>query len=347
MIMATIVIAACNTKNNNQATVETGYSSPDTSDVTNDFYDNTETYELRPVNIEIDGEISNPGVIDLSKLPLRSVIVKEALLDSSGDNRFEGAYRYDGYSLFDILNNVVIKKRNEGEFNPIIDMYVEVINNNGDKSVFSWGEIYYPNTLHRIIVASRVSRIVPSRSKDLWPLPAESKIIAGGDLITERNISHPVRITVKSFPKSFPVTRGTTLLYSDSFMLFRNDARIATLSPVDVPESVHYETIFYGRGRGIHSTSPFYGLLLKDIIQGYYPFEKASLKSGLLCIAGKDGYRCTVTYSELFNRNDQQEFLLVRTEKDEDGGLFRVFPASDFFSDRAVKSLSEIDFMLL
>jgi hypothetical protein len=58
---------------------------------------------------------------------------------------------------------------------------------------------------------------------------------------------------------------------------------------------------------------------------------------------GKDGYRCAVSYSELFNRNDLQEFLLVRTEPGEDGGLFRIFAASDFFSDRAIKSVSEIN----
>ena len=43
-----------------------------------------------------------------------------------------------------------------------------------------------------------------------------------------------------------------------------------------------------------------------------------------------------------FNRNDQQEFLLVKTDPGEDGGLFRIFPAADFFSDRAIKSVSEI-----
>ena len=30
--------------------------------------------------------------------------------------------------------------------------------------------------------------------------------------------------------------------------------------------------------------------------------------------------------SELFNRNDQQEFLLVKTGPDEDGGLFQDLP---------------------
>jgi hypothetical protein len=69
------------------------------------------------------------------------------------------------------------------------------------------------------------------------------------------------------------------------------------------------------------------------------------LKTGIICLAGKDGYRCAVSYSELFNRNDQQEFLLIRSEPTEDGGLYRIFAACDFFSDRAIKSVSEIYLM--
>ena len=34
--------------------------------------------------------------------------------------------------------------------------------------------------------------------------------------------------------------------------------------------------------------------------------------------------------------------MLIKTGDQEDGGLFRIFAASDFFSDRAIKSVSEI-----
>jgi hypothetical protein len=103
-----------------------------------------------------------------------------------------------------------------------------------------------------------------------------------------------------------------------------------------------YEAIFYGRGRGIHSTTPFNGPLVKEILEKYFPVSSMNMQTGILCFAGLDGYRCAVSFSELFNRNDQQEFLLVKMEKDSDGGEFRMFAACDFFSDRAVKSLSEI-----
>lgn len=311
--------------------------------MTNNFYDNTETYPLIVKELTIEGEIANPGPVDFSKLPKHSVIVKETLLGKADSDRFVGAYRYDGYSLFDILNNRQPKKANASDFNPVIDLYVEIENARGEKVVFSWGEIYYPGTLHRILIASDVSRIVPSESKDLWKLPEESKIVAGNDLITERNISSPVKITVKSFPKTFRVVKGLSRLYSDTLELYENNRLKAEIlaDPVDFNE-VTYNTIFFGRGKGIHSTSPFSGVILKDFLLKYYPVSTQNLKSGIMCVASEDGYRCAISYSELFNRNDQQEFLLVQTEKNEDGGFFRLFPAGDFFSDRAVKSMSEI-----
>jgi hypothetical protein len=315
----------------------------DTADMTNNFYDNTETISLPVKDLFIDGEIANPGKVDLTLLPIHSVIVKEALLDSAGGDRFVGAYRYDGYSLFDVLDKSILKKANSAEFNPIIDLYIEVENDKGEKVVFSWGELYYPNNLHKIIIATSVSRIVPSKTKDLWPLPTECKIVAASDLVTERNISSPVRITVKSFPISLVVNRNLNPLYSSQIDLYSTLKKIGSIN--NIPENLNIETfntIFYGRGKGIHSTSPFKGALLKDILVEYFPVSRENIKSGIMCLAGKDGYRCAVSYSELFNRNDQQEFLLVKSGKSEDGGLFRTFPAADFFSDRAIKALSEI-----
>ncbi|MDQ1296549.1 MAG: hypothetical protein QG611_527, partial [Bacteroidota bacterium] len=315
----------------------------DSTDMTNNFYDNTPTFQLPVKQLTVEGEISNPGKIDFSSLSRHSVIVKETLLDSTGSDRFTGAFRYDGYSLFDILENRIIKKVNSEEFNPVIDLYIEVENDKGDKIVLSWGEIYYPNNLHRILIAGGVSRIVPSKTKELWTLPLESKLVVAGDLITERNISSPVKITVRSYPGSFPTVKGMTPIYSQKIRLFKGKEIIGEVTTIPgTDKCVTFNTVFYGRGRGIHSTSPFTGYLLKDILIKEYPVTKENLRSGIMCITGQDGYRCAVSYSEIFNRNDQQEFLLIKTASGEDGGLFRMFAAGDFFSDRAVKSVNEI-----
>lgn len=52
-------------------------------------------------------------------------------------------------------------------------------------------------------------------------------------------------------------------------------------------------------------------------------------------------------FSEIMNSNDQAEFLAIPTEKDEDGGAFKIFPVADFFSDRAIKSIESIKYEMI
>jgi hypothetical protein len=344
-----LVLFSCvNGKNDGRSALPADeFARIDSTDATNNFYDNVETYNLPVSTIIVDGEIANPGPVDLALLPLRSVIVKEALPAAGGENRFTGAFRYDGYSLLDILNHRVLQKANANEFEPIIDLFVEVENCRGEKAVFSWGEIFYPNNLHRIMVATRGARIVPSKTHELWDLPVESKIVVGNDLLTTRNISDPVRITVRSYPKSFETVQGLSPMYSGSFTIF-DSAGTALEEIAATPVSLYkhtYHAIFYGRGRGIHSTTPFNGVMLKDIMESHFPLNEASIKTGLFCVAAADGYRVTISWSELFNRNDQQEMLLIEDASEEDGGRFRIFPACDFFSDRSIKSVKAIHYM--
>jgi hypothetical protein len=309
---------------------------------TNDFYDDAKTVKFKLPTIEILGEIANPGKCNLNILPLRSVIVKETLLQDDKD-KFIGAYRYDGYSLYDILNQSILKKKNEADFPPIIDLYVEIENNKGEKVVLSWGEIYYPVHRNEILVATQVARIVPSKTKELWPLPIESRLIVSSDLLTHRNISNPTRIKVKSYSGKYEIVKGMTPMNSKSFSisadLMKNE-NIDSL-PADL-QKITYPTVFYGRGKGIHGTTPFNGILLKELISKYIKVDVQKLRTGLFVIAGKDGYHASFSFSEIMNRNDQNEFLVVGIGKDEDGGVFQIFPAADFFSDRAIKSVESI-----
>lgn len=314
----------------------------DAGDRNNNFYDNEETYPLPGGDIEVSGEIENPGKVDLSKLTKHSVIVKETLLKEDGTDAFTGAYRYDGYSLFDILTSRIIRKKNASEFKPVIDLYVEIENHKGEKVILSWGEIFYPNTLHNCIIATDVARIVPSKTKELWPLPEERKLVVGTDLITERNISNPVKITVRSYPRPIPVNRNLDPLYSAEFKIFNGDKPLETIGESPELQTETFKAIFYGRGRGIHSTQPFTGFYLKEILGKDFKTDKKNLQLGLVAIIGKDGYRSVFSYSEIINRNDHSEVLLVPCKDEKDGGQFRIFPSCDFFSDRAVKAVSEI-----
>ncbi len=314
---------------------------------TNDFYDDAPTTPLKgSKKILVTGEVGKEMTIDISRLPLHSITVKETTL-TDGKTGFTGAYRYDGYSLYDILDRVVLKKKNEAEFPPIIDLYVEVSNDRGESVTFSWGEIYYPVNRHRLLIATSVARIVPSKAKDLWPLPEETKIVAGNDLVTARNISNPVKITVRSLDSKYTINRNITPLFSETMRVSVNGKQRSILA--SLPESVDndtYRTVFYGRGMGIHGTTPFTGGKLQDLLKDYYQNSSDALRNGMVVIAGVDGYRAAFTLSEIVNRNDQQEVLVIDSDNYEGAGRFSLFPAGDFFSDRAIKAIMEIDLLL-
>lgn len=314
---------------------------------TNDFYDDAPTVKLKGnTKILVTGEIEKDVTVDITRLPKHSITVKETTI-SDGTVGFTGAYRYDGYSVYDILDRVVLKKKNEAEFPPIIDLYVEITNDRGETALFSWGEIYYPVNMHRLMIATSVARIVPSKAKDLWPLPAETKIVAGNDLVTSRNISNPVKITVKSLDSKYPINKGMSPMFSETMKICVNGKQRAILS--ELPEGMDsetYHTVFYGRGMGIHGTTPFTGAMLHELIRDYYRLSPEILQKGMVVIAGLDGYRAAFTLSEIVNRNDQQELLIIDRDNYEGAGRFSLFPAGDFFSDRAIKAVMEVDILL-
>ncbi len=339
--LAIISITSCNT-NNCKKNIE-NIPSADTTNASNDFYDNAEVYNLNSLNnIQIDGEIENPGTIQFADFPLQDVIVKETLI-AENDEEFTGAFRYYGYSLYDILNYAKINKKNNNEFKPIVDLYVEIENHKGEKVNVSWGEIYFPNHLKEIIIATKVMRITPYKTNELWDLPTESKLIIPSDLFTERNISNPTKITVKSFDKSFETIKGLKPLYSPKIDIYANDKLIETLTsnPKDLQNET-FHTIFYGRGRGLHSTKPFTGVLLKELLAKHVNLNQENIQEGLVTIVAKDGYRVVYTFSEIMNRNDQSEVLLTCNPELKDKGIFRIIPTCDFFSDRAIKGIDRI-----
>jgi hypothetical protein len=313
---------------------------------TNCFYDNDKTYPLNFNPVYVTGEVFQTGVAKTEGLQLHSVIVKETYFNNDGSIGFTGAYRYDGYSLKELLDPFVLNKRNALDFPPLIDLFVEISNDNGDKVVLSWGEIYYPNKPNQIIIAVQVMPIVPEKTKDQWPIPVQSKLIVSNDLVSVRNIDNPTKITVRTFQIDAEISKGKFPMQSDQVNLFLNDKQIDIICGFpDDCEKLTLHTVFYGKGRGLHSTEPFTGCNIKELFLKYFTFNTEIFMNGLVVFVADDGYRAVFTVSELCNRNDQEYSLLLFNEDDKGKGKFRVFPSCDFFSDRAVKTLTDIKIM--
>ncbi|HHV04279.1 MAG: hypothetical protein WCQ69_02970 [Bacteroidales bacterium] len=308
-------------------------------------YFNREAYTTLPgpKRLLIDGEVEKETEIKLSRLPLRTVTVKEAVYCSEGDSiAFKGAFRYDGYALCDILSTLKVDKASKEDFWPPVDIYIEVRNKQGDMAVFSWGEIFYSANMYGIVIAKRVTRVIPGKTGKLWELPSEMKLVVETDLLSERNIKSPTLITVRSLKGHYVVNREPQVLENDPGTIFIQSSLQDTLAVLtnlrdDLP-LISHTTLFYGNSMGYKRVRAFKGQQINQVLAPWFPPDDyLAIRRGMLSIAGVDGYRAAFSLSELINRNDHRDPLLVKEDNS-----FSLYAAGDAFADRCIKGLSEI-----
>ncbi len=310
----------------------------------NNFF-NTESPTMLGVvsEILITGETDGDQRVSLEKLPWHSVTLREVVKE--GDSaRFLGTFRYDGVALSDILSSVKIDKSSKGDFYPPVDLYVEVWNDAGEFAVFSWGEIIYSNDVYNIIIAKAATRVIPGKTGEKWDIPQSDKIVVGTDLFAERGISNPSKIVIKSLKGDFKVNREPEKFYSEILEIIKGKEVVASLSsiPENLPK-LDRRTIYYGHGMGYKGLRTFSGVRIDGVLRGILPDGKENLRTGLVCIEAVDGYRASFSLSELINRVDGAEPLLMYGESGEKGReSFSVYADNDLFADRSIKGVNKI-----
>ncbi len=308
----------------------------------NSLFDGFEAKNFVLKSISIQGEVQDPGPVDLSLLPLRSAALKEVGIDK-GEPVFRGAFFVSGYSLYDILNSKKFKKAPENAFSPPVDLYVLVENGKGEKAVFSWGEIYYRNSFD-ILITKSVQAINPARSKTAWPLPETSRLVCAGDLLNVRFINSPTKITVLSFHGPIPKEKPKVIYSPD----IRISDKAGSFTVTDIGSSIEKRTcldVGYGHGMGFKGVQNVSGYLLKDLIAANFKLNPEVLGKWIAVASAKDGYRSVFSVSEIMNRSDNQDLLLLEKKDSQDNGRYTLFPAGDYFADRDVKSVEKIELL--
>jgi len=260
----------------------------------NNYYNRESPHPLEfGEDILVTGEVEKDVRVNLEKLPWRSVVVKESRME--GDSLvFEGAFRYDGYALSDILSIVKVDKWKKEEFYPPVDLYVEVWNDKGEFAVFSWGELFYSADPYNVIIAKNVTRVIPGKTKELWKLPKSAKIVSGGDRYSVRNISDPVKIVIKSLRGNFKVDREPEIFTSTALEVNDGTQQVLTFPnlPAHLPV-VEKRTLFYGQSMGYKGEKIYRGVSIEQLIGESLPLNKSSLRGGIVCIEATDGYRAS------------------------------------------------------
>jgi len=311
----------------------------------NSIFHRVEGIEMSMGEISVDGEIEKPAKINLNQFYKREIFVKEAYPKGADSLNFIGAYRYRGYSLFDILNPFLLKKKNAEVFRPEIDVYVIIENDRGQKVAFSWGEIFHTNMPHQIIIATESAPVKPYKKEVEYPVSKEWKVVSGSDFFNHRTLENPVKITVKSFDKKeYSIVKGMKPTYSPKVDVFVGNEKQMEIE--QVPQSDNnrrYRSNFYGMGMGYHDTPIFQGIELESAISSVTSIlDESWHRSGLVCFVGVDGYRAVYSYSELFNRLDQLQAILSIPNNFDEVGYYRIYHPMIFWADYSVKGLMEI-----
>ncbi len=324
----------------------TGASKPMTQDG-NSLFHQTELILLDAGELTIEGEVKNPGKVQLDDFYQREIVVKEAFYDSEKGIDFVGAYRYRGFSLFDLLHPFNQQKKNAESFKPVIDLYLIIENDRGESVAFSWSEIFHTNIPHQILIATGMAPIVPYKKEVEYPSGKSWRVVCGNDLFAYRRLDNPVKITVRSFDqKQYDIERNLKPMYSsDVTVVFENGNEFQLDQITDTILYKKYFSSFYGMGMGYHKSKYFRGPSLFDLFKDKINLFNADwISNGLACFVGLDGYRTVYSFSELFNRTDQVYPILAVPENPEEGGFYRIFHPAEFYADRSVKSLKEIYF---
>jgi len=304
----------------------------------NSFFERGPAKEYALKSIYVGGEVESPGPVEFGGLPLRSTVVKEVAF-KDGKEDFKGAYFFTGYSLYDIINSKTAKKTNPN-FSPEVDLYVVVENSGGDKAVFSWGEIYYARDNFRaLIYKSARSVTAPKKGRD-WPLPTQSRLVCSSDLFNTRFIANPTKITVKAATGVFPGVKHVAV-FTPEFKIVAGGTTTAISDPSKFAAKREYRDVAYGHGTGFKGVKIAEGFLLKDALAnaGARPEDSGA---SLVVVSSKDSYRAAFSLSEIVNRNDNADILVVDRGQDEDG-RFSLFSTSDFFVDRNVRSMDKVE----
>ncbi len=302
----------------------------------NSMYHQSDAISLSIGEITVGGEVKEPGNISLRRQIKREVFIREAVPGPEGIPEFTGAYRYRGYSLFDLLHPFEYQKENAEEFPPGTDLYIVISNDEGDSVVYSFAEIFHTSNPHQVIVAIEMAPVEPYRAETDYPAGGSWRVVSSADLFACRQLENPSSIKIRSFgKKEYPIDRDMEPLYSPEADVIAEGVRLTRISNDDTfNKTRNYRTIFYGMGMGYHDQFDFEGPELSTLIEAYIrPYDREWIRNGLLCFAGADGYRAVFSFSQLFNRADQSGAILAVPADPEDGGYFRLFLPDAFYAD--------------
>jgi hypothetical protein len=177
-------------------------------------------------------------------------------------------------------------------------------------------------------------------------LPEEPRVICANDLLNVRFLSNPTKITVVSYRGTF-ATEKPQNIYSPEFKIVSETKSVVVRDLGSSMEKRKYGNVGYGHGMGFKGIEELNGVMLKDVVQANVKVLPEDLRQGIAVISARDGYRSVFSMSEIANRSDNLDFLLIDRKGSQEEGRYSMFATADFFVDRNVKAIEKMEIVRL
>lgn len=301
-------------------------------------------------HLTITGQVKQP--LQLFCTDLAAMRQGEIKLDEvTTDGTYHGSFYYSGVPLKNLLALAEIVKPSALS-DRLLDLAIVCRDRKGERmAVLSWGEVFLHNPGDTIVALS-AKPAFPTHPSNAGEAGASKpngagafpKLVLARDLYTDRCLEDLARIEVVATPQEqgLPAEKSE-LLPSPSITVTGPVATPKTLESLD---SFSRRTIvlkLVGQHRGYLGVREYSGSPLKEIL------EQAGVKrdpASAFLITAKDGYRCLVSYGELFLSSYGERIIVADRMKGlplDRGGRFTLVPADDLWADRFVKSVCCIE----
>lgn len=300
------------------------------------------------INLEVSGETDKTYRFDkkdISNFQATSIRTRE--VNAKGE--YEGAYRYTGVQLINLIEGIIPQKKDKNAFNRPLDLLVIFTNDKGEKSYCSYGELAFTDDQNPILLAYYRSPIEPKETPDSgYPYTKYHenlnglRLVVPGDKNNKRYLNNVTKIEFVSPDTGsavLPKTVKGLKCSSSEITGYYNGKQIKVsesgLSKVKVDRWVRV-----GHGKGYKGISTAEGYRLNDLLRKN--FADCS-EDKLYLFVACDGYRALFTGYELFGtESGAKALLLTSMDNKADASGPMLGPIGDFFVDRDVWGLSHI-----
>lgn len=284
---------------------------------------------------------------EIFSIPGHLTRVKVGKLDGSYFGAFEG----EGFPISNLIQKGMIKEQTDNGFNRKLDTFISISSRNGQKVVFSYGELFLSTRGCEPIILKTLRFIFPHHHEDLskmnwsekaWFDPNQGKlqaeksgcfnchkddsgpilefprilcVLSPGDRWPPRFLEDIQEITVHQIPEIPAVaTQSQETMWGEKPIVhLPNGGSIEiTSEAIEKFPKIEFQDSTFGEGKGFHGNNKWVGISLADFLRPH--LGNTELRNLCVLVTSADQYRSTFSGGEIFLDRNPNNALIVYEE---------------------------------